>query len=75
MKWPWTRVQSGPSVPEGDAAQAKDAKRKALAAVEDADEKWPEVCRVAESLRELRRANHFAEALHRSYQLRHGSKR
>lgn len=56
MRWPWTKTDRSAS--EGEKARAKAAGELA-----EARARWPEVNRVAQSLRDLRERNHFSEQI------------
>jgi hypothetical protein len=56
VKWPWTRYRE-----ERDAFDGAEAREEATAHLAQAQARWPEVTRVAQSLRELRERNHFGE--------------
>lgn len=58
MIWPWSRRPRACPSPE-----AKQAHNRAVEDLQAAQDQWPEVHRVVESLRELRRRNHFAESI------------
>lgn len=53
MKLPFRRKKTPPH-------GGQDARRRATADLAAAQARWPEVTRVAESLRDLRERNHFA---------------
>lgn len=62
MRLPWKREPSRPpAADESGLAQAAAAQRDALAGLQQARHRSPEVRAVVDRLRELRESNHFAE--------------
>lgn len=60
MRWPWTRF---PKQTGGEEARVE-----AESSLAETREPWPEVTRVAQSLRDLRERNHFAEQIESIFQ-------
>ena len=58
MRWPWAKYHE-----EHDAFGGEQAHVEATANLAEAAAAWPEVKRVAKSLRELRERNHFASQI------------
>jgi hypothetical protein len=61
MKWPWNRRDERGS--DGTAARIE-----ATESLREAHERWPEVLKVAASLREVRERNHFGDRVRIIYQ-------
>jgi hypothetical protein len=62
MRWPW------PKRHVDEVSRGTVAREKATADLAQAQAKWPEVTRVAQSLRELRERNHFGDQVRLIFQ-------
>lgn len=63
MKWPWTKRIAHAETHREHKNEGAEARRAAEEHLEEARAQWPEVNRVAASLRDLRRRNGFSEQL------------